>query len=56
LVKLRELLPGRRRRKARRPDAPKTIIPPRDETPAERLLAAQRRLQEQIPPRSDDGN
>lgn len=50
-MKLREILVPRRRRK-RRADAPRTIIPPAD--PAAKIDAARERLRAQIPPRSDD--
>jgi hypothetical protein len=54
LVKVRDLLPGarRRRRKQPRPDAPKTIVPPR--APADKFDAARDRLRREIPPPPDE--
>ena len=44
-----------RRRKAPRPDAPRTIVPPREPAaPAARIDAARARLQAEIPPKPDD--
>jgi hypothetical protein len=52
-VKLRELLPGARRKpKKTRPDAPRTIVPVPEE--ADRFDAAKARLREQIPPPTDE--
>jgi len=60
VVGLRKLLPsaGRRRRRARRPEAPRTVVPTPDGTakapaPA-RFDAARERLRAQIPPRAED--
>jgi hypothetical protein len=53
---LARILPGRRHA-ARRPDAPREIIPTTDDAgtaKAERLDAARERLRRQIPPRSED--
>jgi len=55
LVALRDLLPGaKRRRKAPRADAPKTIVPPRAEPAAKRFDEARDRLRREIPPPDDD--
>ncbi len=53
----REAAPPRRRRRAVRPDGPKTIIPIVDEAPtplARDLDAARERLRRAIPPVDDD--
>lgn len=52
-MKLRQILVPRRRKRPRA-DAPKTIVPPRDERPDDRFDAARERLRAQIPPRADD--
>jgi hypothetical protein len=61
LVGLRRLLPaGRRKRRAPRAEAPRTIVPQRepaassDSSPAQRFDAARERLRAQIPPPADD--
>lgn len=53
-MRLRELIAPRRRRKTPRPQAPRTIVPPRSEPSADRFDAAKARLRAQIPPKSDD--
>jgi hypothetical protein len=54
LVDLKKLLVPRRRRRAPRPDGPKTIVPPRPEGAADRFDAARERLRREIPPRVDE--
>jgi hypothetical protein len=54
LVKLRELLPGARRRKKPRLGAPRTIVPAREAPRPDRFDAAKERLRREIPPRDDD--
>jgi hypothetical protein len=54
LVDLKKLLVPRRRRKAPRPDGPKTIVPPRADTAADRFDAARDRLRREIPAPPED--
>ena len=53
-MKLRELLPGARRRRKPRADGPRTIVPAPKDSPAARMDAAKERLRREIPPPADE--